>query len=266
MSLLRGVKLLGTNDEEIGSYRGALNIHDADVHRETVNRQFHRHTTPSTTLSVASIAGATSITVTSAVGFAVNMYIHLNTSFEELVHPKITNIVGNVLTLDRPLDYAHPLGSSVQQSIINMNVLGSLASPVSFKAFPNVGFIWHIKTITISMGHASAGDFGLFGGIAALTNGVVLRRYDGTTASYSTFTIWRDNSDIDSDTATVHFVSRSGGGGTYGTAAYGNFTDTAGSIVYLNGTAGDYLEILVQDDLTGLASFEAKAQGHFEGL
>lgn len=264
MSLLRGVKLLGTNNEEIGSYRGAINVHDADVHREIVDRYFHQHTTPSTTLSVASLAGATSITVTSSAGFAVNDFLHINTTAEELVHPRITAIAGNVLTLNKPLDYAHAIGSTVDKAILNMNVIGSLASPRSFKVFPEAGKIWHLMRITISMAHGTAGDFGLFGGIAALTNGLVFRRYDGTSGLFTTFTVWRDNDDINADMGDLHFVTRSGGGGTFGTAATGNFKDL-GAIAYLDGTAGDYLELLIQDDISALNSIRVKAQGHFEG-
>lgn len=248
----------------IESYRGAINTHDADVHREIVDRYFHQHTTPATTLSVASLAGATSITVTSSVGFVVGDFLHINTTAEELVHPRITAIVGNVLTLNKPLDYAHAIGSTVEKAILNMNAVGSLASPVSFKVFPEVGKVWHLLRITMSLAHGTAGDFGLFGGITALTNGVVFRKYDGATGQFVTFTVWRDNDDINADMGDLHFVTRSGGGGTYGTAATGNFKDL-GAIAYLNGTAGDYLELLIQDDLSTLNSFRVKAQGHFEG-
>lgn len=259
------MKILGTNNELVGSYRGALNVHNADVHRETVNRYFAQLSTPSTTLSAQATAGSTSITVTSATGFVVGQHIRLNTTSEEIVFPIITAIVGNVLTLNRPLDYTHNIGDVVQGAIINMNVNASLASPQSFKVFPDAGKIWHIKQLTLSMSHNVAGDFGLFGGIAALTNGVVLRRYDGATGTFGTYSFWRDNAELDSDFGTVKFVTRSGGGGTYGTSAQGSF-NTIETIVYLDGTAGDYLEVLIQDNLTGLTSFSMKAQGHFEGL
>ncbi len=258
------VALHDASGNPISSLMGAINIHDADVHRETINRQFHQHSTPSTTLSVEALAGNTSITVTSATGFAIGMWLHIEGDNVENVHPKITNIVGNVITIDRPLDWTHPIGSTVDNSLLNMNVVGGLASPQSFIVVPKPGEVWHLKKLSIAMIHSSAGDFGLFGNLTALTNGVALRRYDGLTGHFDTFTIWRSNGTIDEDMGTVKFVTRSGGGGSYGTAAQGYFDDT-GTVVYLNGDNGDYLEVLVQDDLSGLASFKMKAQGHSEG-
>ena len=41
--------------------------------------------------------------------------------------------------------------------------------------------------------------------------------------------------------------------------------DDAGSIVYVDGARGDYLELLIQDNLSALSSFRVKVQGHIEG-
>lgn len=249
-------------DAITGEY--VLNIHNSDVHKRTVNRQFHRHTTPTTTIAVAAAAQDTAITVTSAAGFTIGDYLHIENGTQELVHPQINNIVGNVLTLDKPLDNSFIIGTSVEKAIINMNELGSLASPVSYKIMPLVGEIWHITKISLAMAHSSAGDLGLFGNLAALPNGMLLRRYDGLTGTFNTFTIWKDNGDIDSDTGSVEFKPRSGGGGTHGTTASGRLQQDTDSIAYLNGDNGDYLELLGQDDLGGLGFFKAKGQGHFE--
>ncbi len=62
----------------------------------------------------------------------------------------------------------------------------------------------------------------------------------------------------------VTYAARSGGGGAYGTNARGTFKN-AGAVIYLDGDLGDYAEILIQDDLSGLTSFRIKAQGHPEG-
>ena len=114
MSLLRNVNIfdsLGTalgsvlgslkialhdgNGNPVGSYLGAINVHDADVHRETVNRRFHRHTTPLTTLTIAVIGGTDyTITVASVAGFVIGDYLHIQNGNTELVHPQIKNIVG----------------------------------------------------------------------------------------------------------------------------------------------------------------------------
>ena len=58
----------------------------------------------------------------------------------------------------------------------------------------------------------------------------------------------------------VDFDTRSGGGGTYGTSGRGSFTKMNSNLV-LNGSTGDYLEVLIQDNLSTLNSFSINAQG-----
>jgi len=248
----------------INSLNGALNTHDADIHHSLVNNYFHYHTT-TTTFATNAPAGSTQITLTSAVGFAQGDFLHIQDGGYEIVHPRINVLVGNVATLDRPLDNDYVIGDSIQKAILNMAVAGSLAAPISFKLIPNTGEIWHILTITIDMIHGTAGDNGLFGNLNPLTNGVALRFYNGTTGKFTTITNWHTNGGISLDMGGITYVFRSSGGGTYGTNAMGNFKDQMGSIVYINGLAGDYIEFLIQDNLTGLTSFRAKAQGHTEG-
>jgi len=264
MSHLRKTSLIGTNNEDIESFRGALNTHDSDVHHSFVNNYFHQHTT-ATTFAVNAPAGSTQITLTSAVGFAVGDFLHIQDGGYEIVHPRINVLVGNVATLDRPLDNAYVIGDGIQKAILNMAAVGSLAAPQSFKLIPNTGEIWHIETITLDMIHSTAGDNGLFGNLAPLLNGVCLRFYSGATGKFITITNWHSNSGISLDMGGINYIARSGGGGSYGTNAIGNFKFQTGSVVYINGTAGDYIEFLIQDNLTGLTSFRAKAQGHTEG-
>lgn len=253
--------------ETVGVYKGALNVHSADVHTAIINTQFDQHQATTTTFAVAASAGATSFTVSSVVGFAVNDFIHIANAagdVAELVHPEITAIVGNVITIDRPLDNGYIIGDSVIKTYINIaTTAGTLAAPQSFTVQPLDGDVWHLTRILIEMTHTTAGDNGLFGDLTALTNGVVLRRYDGATSSFSTFTIWKTNSDIVTDMYDVTYSARSGGGGAYGTNCRGTFKN-ADAIVKLDGAVGDYLQILVQDDLTSLTSFRVKAQGHYE--
>lgn len=265
MSDLRDVYLHDGDGNPIGSLGGALSIHDADVHRFIVNQHFHQYTATTTTFSVAATAGDTDINLADATGFAIGDHISLSGLNSEVVFPKITNLVGTVATLDRPIDHDYSIGDSITKTLISMDVVGTLASPQSFTLQPASGEIWHLTRILLEMTHVTAGDNGLFGGISALSNGVLLRRYDGATGTFSTFTNWKDNSDIVTDMYDVVYAARSGGGGAYGTNARGTFKN-AGAIVYLDGTVGDYVEVLIQDDLSTLSSFRIKGQGHVEGF
>lgn len=261
MTQLRNVYIHDGFGNPISSLDGALDVHDAHVHNQVINRQFCQDTAATTTFAVDAPAGSTQITLTSATGFAIGDYLTLVNGGTEGVKPFITNLVGTVATLDRPLDFSFSIGDSITKTLVSMNVLGGLSTPQSFKISPDAGDIWHITRILMEMTHATAGDNGLFGDIPGLTNGVVIRRYDGLTGTFSTFTIWKTNSDIVTDMYDVTYAARSGGGGAYGTNCRGTFLAT-GAVVELNGDNGDYLELLIQDDLTGLASFRVKGQGH----
>jgi len=250
----------------INSLKGALNVHNADVHDFPVNEYFHRHTGVADSFSVASTKGDVSISVTNGTQFAVGDNIHIFGTVFESTFPQITAISTNTLTLDRPLDNAYSIGDSVEVVTFDMSIVGTLLNPVSFRLVPPTGKIWHVVRTLFSMTHDSTGDLGLFGNIQSLKNGVVLRVYRASENQYTTFTIWKSNSDIKDDMYNLDFDVRSGGGGTAGTTGEGSIRVGTGAVPKLNGTDGDFMELLIQDDLTGLVSYKMKGQGHIEGL
>lgn len=69
----------------------------------------------STTLSAASAAGATTITVVSATNFAINDIIEIGKGTVDAEWRKITAISVNTFTLDIALDFAHASGQTVSQ-------------------------------------------------------------------------------------------------------------------------------------------------------
>lgn len=249
-----------------GAY--VLNIHDADVHNKAVNRQLHQHTILETTIAVASAANDYQLVVADTTGFIIGNSLHINTGSVETTHPQIINILNpgllGTLVLDRRLDVPHNVGDTVTNVIVDLAAqIGTLAAPQEYWAGPEPGEIWHITNLTLAMGHNTAGDFGLFGNLPKLTNGVQLRvRVNG---QYGTLTNWKTNGDINVDTGEVDFHLRSGGGGTHGTSANGAFKNRTGAVMRLDGNNDDRFEVYVQDDLTGLAFWNMKVQGHLEG-
>jgi hypothetical protein len=253
-------------DAATGEY--IQNVHVEDVHHRAVNKYLHQHTATETTISTASAVNDFAINVADTAGFIVGNSLHINTGSVETTHPVITAITPGtpgVLTLDRRLDVVHPKGDIVTNAIIDLaSQVGTLAAPQIYQAGPEPGEIWHITTITLAMGHSSAGDFGLFGNQGAFINGAVLRaRVNG---NYGTLTNWKTNGDIDLDTGGVTFPPRSGGGGTYGTSSEGPFKFRTGAVMRLVGDNGDRFELYVQDDPTGLNFWNMKVQGHFSDL
>lgn len=258
--------VVSANGEVISSLRGALDIHVADVHWEAVNRYLFRYDGVATTLATA-ISGPGldyQINVASAVGFAVGDKIRIGNGTSDLTLPTITAIAGTVFTLDRYIDVVHAVGIPVSKVHINMNsAVGSMAAPVAYTITPDGSNVWHLTRLIITLVHGTAGDPGLFGDLAPLANGVVLRVVNNGVPT--TLTNWKTSGDMKNDMFSVEFDARSGGGGVFGTTALADFA-SVGTVIRLDGATGDFLEVLVQDSLAGLVSMSIKGQGHFEGV
>jgi hypothetical protein len=248
----------------IGSLKGALDVHAADVHQEMINKALHTHTGVETTLAVATSGDGSEyqITVVSVVGFVVGDFLHIENGGQEPTHSQILVITGAVFTLDRHIDLPHPIGTPVEQSILDLTTtIGTLADPVEYFVEPVAGEVWHITRMLFAMAHSSAGDLGKFGNLPALTNGVLVRvKTDG---SYRTLTNWKDAGDMKVDMFDIQFDNRSGGGGDFGTSGRWTFSQS-GSVLRLDGNTNDRIEVYIQDDLTGLGFFNMTTQGHLE--
>lgn len=245
---------------------GARNIHDAHVHHFPVNDFFHLHTGVDTTFGLAALAQERQITVANPTGWAVGDRMQLERadgSFRAQTHPTVVNILGSVFTLDAPLDNAWVTGDKIEQIVDNAAVAGSAATPISFKAFPNPGEIWHIQSFVINMTHLGQPDDSLFGDQAALQNGCLLRAYNGTADQYGTFTNWKTNGDIKLDMLDVVYAQKAGGG-NWGVTGDGAIHARSGAQPELAHANGDFLELLIQDTILA-DTLHLKIQGHIEG-
>lgn len=251
------------NVESVNSFRGALNVNEALVHKTGISTLFHRTNGTSTTLAAAITAGDTSITVTSAVGFSIGDKIQVATNIATGEYFfTITNIVAAVITLDMPVPTDVDNGNAVDKILTNMSATaGTLGAPVSYTIHPPAGSIWQITRILISITDGTTMDDGKFGGIAALTNGVVLRStQDGI---ISNTTNWKTNGEMALDMFDIEYTTKAPAGAN---GLRGRWTFTKGEfIVELNGDDGDIFEFLIQDDGTANTSFDVKAQGRLFG-
>ena len=250
-------------------YNGAtgtyvLNVHDADVHNQPVNQYFHQHTGITTTLTGAtnSNGGDYVIDVVDTTGFTVGTFVQVGADNHQGLKYQILALTATTITLDSYVDTSFPIGTAIAQVTVEMNTLGTLAVPQEYIIKPNPNQIIHITRIIVTMTHNNQGDDGLFGDLAPLTNGFLIRA--NVAGVYGTFTNWKTNEKIASDMYDLRYTTRSGGGGTYGTIGRGSFYKL-GVVVRLDGSRGDFMEVYNRDDLTSLLSFEIKAQGHVEG-
>jgi hypothetical protein len=249
--------------ENVSTFKGALSISDGLRHKTGLNLKLHQPDTVSTTIAVATVVNDTSLTVVDATGFTVGMDIEVYSDRPtgELFF-RITNIVGNVITLDQPVPEILDVGHSVERTVLNLNVAGSLAAPQIFYIAPPPGAIWQLTRLIISMTDDTVMDDGTFGGVPALTNGVVIRVINN--GVYANAAIWKTNGDIASDMYDTNYVAKPPSGTGYGFRARWTLAAMQ-AVVELDGDTGDRLEILVQDDLSGLISLKIKAQGRLYG-
>ena len=170
-------------------------------------------------------------------------------------------VVGDVITMDTPFNHVYQVADTFFRADISLRVNGSV-TPVVFKVAPLTGQTIDITRITLIIESAQAMDFTQFGSIAKLTNGCVLRvkRADG---EYRNLINFKSNGDFIEEASAPVFQNKAGGGG-FGFAATLVFAgqQNRGVVIRLDGTLGEQLELIVQDNIaTGLTKFQMRAQG-----
>lgn len=166
--------------------------------------------------------------------------------------------------LDTPLDYAYTTAAVAHEGDPDLAIDGSTTTRY-YKVSPSgldSTVEWDITRIAFMMVGSSAGDDGKFGSLSPLTKGIVLRYTDGITKNIFNA---KSNGDLSLHTGgDVAYTTRTVPGTSYGTRARRTFSgqEKNGVTIRLSEATDDELVIIVQDDLSGLTSFEAVAQGH----
>ena len=250
---------IGTPTGESGDT--ALAVHIEHLHQHIWNHYFKLNTAVTDTLNGAVSADSKILVLNDATGFSANDMIDISLGAKHVhMYRKIISIATNTLTLDSGLDVALTDGSVITQTSFNMAVNGSV-TPQVFTVRSTTDEKVDIMRLLLSIVDNVAADDGKFGGIAALTNGVHIRRNmnDGT---YQTLAIWRANKDMKEDMYDVAYTDKAGGG-NYGVNGRWTIFET-GAVLNIDGDLGETIECVIQDDLTTLIDFQIKMQGHIE--
>ncbi|MCK5614307.1 hypothetical protein KAR91_71235 [Candidatus Pacearchaeota archaeon] len=173
----------------------------------------------------------------------------------EVISATATNIV-----FDSPLDFAYTTAADVCRAEIDMTVDGSV-TPQIYRMQPPPGVIWHIVRILFHLEDSTPMDDGTFGGAPALTNGLVLRVKNGIFKNI--FNV-KTNGDFAERAYDREYVAKPPAGTGHAMNVRRTFggQDKNGVVIKLDGDNGDELQVIIQDDLTGLSRFHCVVQGH----
>ena len=244
---------------------GAVPVNIQDQHTRALDLEFLDAYTPWTTLAAPTVLDAWTITVTDPTNYADGRSIAVFTASgdEFSFFHQVGAPVGNVVTLDRPMDVVYPAGANTFAAEHHLNVDGSI-TPRIFQIGPIQPAGGIEIDITRVMGYiedATVMDDSKFGGMSALTNGVTLRLNNGIMSN-----LWnvKTNGEIALLVFDTEYTLKSPAG-FYGYRFRNTYAGPSKHGVTLRLMPGDTLEAIISDDLTDLTDFRLMAQGHLVG-
>ena len=223
-------------------------------------------TTDVVTMTVAALAEATSITLSSVANVLNDSHLVITNTTTGAFHicDAVGAPVGNVVTIDTPLAFPFGIGSFVEVGVHNIaTAVGTLAAPVIYHARVANGspVAFDVTRVMFIAYTDSGGQLNEFGDGAALINGIVLRKDNGDGTFQSIFNA-KTNSDLMSYMYDFEFITV-GGGGQDGFKGRLTFAGQNKMGVVIRLEEGTDLQLVIQDDLTTrMAEFFIIAEGH----
>lgn len=207
-------------------------------------------------LSSHSEIGDDTINVVSSSGVILGHVITFyegNNMFQSIVTAK-TDTTISVASL---IDFAYTEDALIEAGLWSMNVDGSTTTQVfSIKAPPTASICIH--TINCSMLDSSDMDDGMFGGLPALTNGILFRFVNSIVKNLA---VILNNIGFWEIGFTTEY-SEKAPAGQYGFKARRNIPKIDGVVVYLAAGGSSEFKIYIRDDLTDLDLFACIINGH----
>lgn len=252
----------------IGSYLpherdGSLVVSVRDQTYDQFNSLFLQSVGSPVVLTAEGTIDTSTVTLSNATGFVdgvelVVVYPGLRTYFGA----QVGAAVGNTITLDTPLDQTFPAGSVVVRQTRDMSVNGSVTQQIFSVGPVPAGVEVRIARVVGYIADAGDMDDSFFGAGPALTKGVVFRKRCADGCEYYNYFNARANGDFVLATQDgVEYKDKAGGGlnsirFSIGISGRGN----RGVAVRLQ--AGESLQTVIQDNLTGLEGFYMIAHGY----
>lgn len=174
---------------------------------------------------------------------------------------EVLSAVGNVVTLDTPIDYAYKTNSDVVFARKEIAVNGSV-SPQTFvaKLGPSKPSVIYVTRIIFTCITATQVALPLFGDLPKLTRGLVVRK---TGASQNNIMNVKSNEELVNIAFDFEvFEATNPAQGVHGFSIRLTFGGENKMDATIKLAQGDNLEVVVQDDLTGLDSLHVTLEGN----
>jgi hypothetical protein len=196
-----------------------------------------------------------SVTVVSSAGAVAGDCINIRED-GHLFQSIITSVVGNVVNFTSPCDKAFTTDAIVCFGEWNLATSNGSVTPMSFFVCPPENQQYDIVSISISMEDNSVMYDSTFGGLAKLTNGLIFRI---TNHRKKNLYLISNNVGFKEYGFVTEYPDKVPSG-TYAFWADKNLRTSNGVVLRLK--EGEKLEIINQDNLTGLIKFAVTVHGH----
>lgn len=234
---------------------------DAALQDQTTPLRVLKFFNPTGELTLAStvVVGARAMTVTNATGVEAGHILCFKQAGRQFQGIVLSIAGAPTLTIDTPFDYAFTAAAVINYGSSAMNVDGS-SNPVTFRIGAAAGSRLDVTQVRIGITDNADMDDSKFGGMTALTNGLVLQ-YTRSGITYSVGNV-KTNGQLRL-TCSGEYATKAPAG-SYGFSAVCHLggQENAGVVIRLDGNTGDQIQLIVQDNLTGLTSATALVIGH----
>ena len=161
------------------------------------------------------------------------------------------------INLASPLDFAFTTAAIVHIGSWNLAVDGSVTPKIAHIVVPPL-CEFNIYQINVSITDNVVMDSAKFGGIAALTNGVLFRVVNH---KIKNLPLVVNNIGFSEQGFDISYDPKAPAG-VYGFQAKKNYPKVNGVALRLNGTTNDEIQCIIRDDLTDLTLFNITINGH----
>lgn len=251
-------RICDDNGNTVNVEDNALAVVIQDQHSGIVSAPFMKRVSV-TALTAPTVRGENILNLTAGHEFSANDCLYIaDTVSAQLVHVVSVNV--NAITVDSPIIKAFAVADTIVLKVThNMNVNGASTALVYSASLPaNAVTRLDITGIRFHLLDNTAMDDSLFGGIASLTKGIVLQHVLADGERRHLFNI-KNNTDFMLTMDNCSY-SEKAPSGSYGFLTDWKVRDNQG--VTLRLLPGEHLDLSIQDDLSGLTTFQGWIYGH----